>query len=78
MSLWFQSPMPKKFQVFFFLWVLCTMALFASVSVSIAFFHWGWAGTLLFIALLFVGFGFMIRKRVLRSLGMIPEREPQQ
>jgi hypothetical protein len=41
-------------------------------------FNWGLAGLLLLAALLFVGFGFMIRKRVLRSLGMIPTKTKQQ
>jgi hypothetical protein len=78
MSIWFQSPMPKKFQAFFFVWVLCIMVLFASVSLSIVKFNWGQAGILLVVALFFVGIGFMIRKRVLRSLGMLPDSTRQQ
>ena len=71
MSLWFKSPMEKKFQAFFFGWTLCVMVLFAMVGISIAKFHWDWAGMFLLGALLMVGFGFMIRKRVLRSMGMV-------
>lgn len=71
MSLWYQSPMAKKFQLFFFLWTLSVMALFASVGISIAQIQWGRAFWFLGGAILMVGAGFMIRKRVLRGMGLI-------
>lgn len=70
MSVWFQSPMPKKFQAFFFVWVLGIMTLFALTGIMISMTN-PIAAVLCFIgAMLMTGFGFMIRKRVLKSMGI--------
>ncbi len=69
MSLWFQSPMPKKFQAFFFVWVLGIMTLFALTGIFIMS-NMGLAALCFVGAILMIGFGFMIRKRVLKSIGI--------
>lgn len=75
MSLWFQSPMPKKAQVFFFIYVLLIMTTFALVGITFSMFHYALAGILLLVAVLMTGIGFMIRKRVLRSMGAFDQAE---
>ncbi|ASS74410.1 hypothetical protein CIG75_05025 [Tumebacillus algifaecis] len=75
MSLWFKSPMPKKVQVFFFIYVLLIMATFALVGITFSQFHYGLAGLLLLAAVLMAGIGFMVRKRVLRSMGVFDQIE---
>ncbi|MFD2169566.1 DUF5325 family protein [Tumebacillus lipolyticus] len=75
MSLWFQSPMPKKFQAFFLVYVIAIMTTFALVGISVSMFHYGLAFALLMAALLMVGVGFMIRKRVLRNLGLLEQND---
>lgn len=75
MSLWYRSPMAVKFQVFFFVWTLTVMALFAMVGISIAQIHWDRAFWYLGGAVLMVGVGFMIRKRILRAMGEIKPKE---
>lgn len=74
MSVWFNSPMPKKFQAFFFCWTLAVMGLFALTGIEVAMFNYGAATGCFFAALLVTGVGFMIRKRVLRSMGMLKEQ----
>ncbi|MCX7570554.1 hypothetical protein OS242_11325 [Tumebacillus sp. DT12] len=74
MSLWFQSPMPKKYQIFFFLWVLIVMGSFASVGIAFSYMEHGLALILFLAAILLTGIGFMIRKRVMRSLGWIEQK----
>jgi hypothetical protein len=69
MSLWFQSPMPKKFQAFFFVWVLAIMFLFALTGIFIMTSLGAAIGTFIG-AILMIGVGFMIRKRVLKSIGI--------
>lgn len=73
MSLWFKSPMPAKSQLFFFCYTLTVMALFALVGILIGENLWGWAAGVLVLNILIVGMGFMIRKRVLRSMGIVKE-----
>lgn len=73
MSLWFKSPMSGKFQAFFFIWTLCAMFSFAMTGISISHLQWGVAGLFLLAGVLISGFGFMIRKRVLRSLGIVKQ-----
>lgn len=75
MSLWFQSPMPKKFQAFFFCWTLLVMGMFALAGIQVAMFHYGTATGCFLAAILIVGVGFMIRKRVLRSMGLIKQQQ---
>ncbi|HEU4963427.1 MAG TPA: hypothetical protein VFV52_06130 [Bacilli bacterium] len=75
MSLWFKSPMPKLAQVFFFVYVLVVMGLFGLVGVEVAKFHYGLAMIILLANVLIVGFGFMIRKRVLRASGLLPSNQ---
>ena len=74
MSLWFQSPMPKKYQIFFFLWVLLVMGAFASVGITFSYMKHGLALVLFLAAILLTGIGFMIRKRVMRNLGWIEKK----
>jgi hypothetical protein len=74
-SLWFQSPMSKKFQIFFFVWVLGIMTSFALTGIMISMMNMALAGTFFVLAILMVGIGFMIRKRVLRSMGEIPAKQ---
>lgn len=73
MSVWFKSPMPKSAQVFFFLYTLTVMGLFGFVGVQVAKFNYGFASVMLGVTVLIVGLGFMIRKRVLRANGLLPE-----
>jgi len=70
MSVWFQSPMPKKFQAFFFVWVLGIMTLFALTGIMISMVKPVVAALCFVGAMLMIGFGFMIRKRVLKSMGI--------
>lgn len=74
MALWFQSPMPKKLQIFFFLWVLLVMGAFASVGITFSYMKHGLALALFIVAILLTGIGFMIRKRVMRGLGWIEQK----
>ena len=66
--------MPKKFRVFFFVWVLVVMGAFALVGITYAEMNAGMALFFFVLAILFTGVGFMIRKRVLRSMGMIKDQ----
>jgi hypothetical protein len=66
--------MPKKFQIFFFIWVLIVMFSFAMVGIFYAMMRGGLALAMFVVAILLTGIGFMIRKRVLRRMGMIPEK----
>ncbi|KEO84527.1 hypothetical protein [Tumebacillus flagellatus] len=75
MSLIYKSPMAKKFQIFFFIWTLIVMASFAGVGISIAYIRWNQAFVFLAVAVLMAGFGFMIRKRVLRAMGEIKPKQ---
>ncbi|MGB8954268.1 MAG: hypothetical protein WCC10_02780 [Tumebacillaceae bacterium] len=49
------------------------MAMFALTGIEVAMFQYGAATGCFLAAILIVGIGFMIRKRVLRSMGMIKQ-----
>jgi hypothetical protein len=74
-SLLFQSPMAKKMQLFFFVWVLGIMTSFALTGIMISKHNMALAGTFFVLAILMTGIGFMIRKRVLRAMGEIPPKQ---
>jgi hypothetical protein len=71
MSLWFKSPMAGKYQAFFLVYTLLIMGLFGLVGVLIGKFMYGTAVAVLLADVLLVGIGFMIRKRVLRGMGIV-------
>jgi len=71
MSLLYKSPMPKKSRLFFFVWTVTVMGLFALAGIQLALGDLV-LGVVFFVgALLMAGFGFMIRKRVMRALGQV-------
>ena len=75
MSLLYQSPMSKKIQAFFLIWTFGVMGLFALVGINISEIRYGRAALFAAISLLMAGCGFMIRKRILRQMGLVPSKE---
>lgn len=62
------SPMPVKYRVIFLLLSLIVMGCFAGAAISFSSLRYAMALFFLLLALLLIGLGFVVRKRILLRL----------